>query len=92
MSGVPQGSALGPLLFVIYIHDFVEVIAGTSAKIRQYPDDCALYSSLTITHDQLELNEVIARFCEWSRTWQMSRNFKKTVSLAFSIKKTTITV
>lgn len=70
-----------------YINDFVQVIVGTSVKIRQYPDDCALYSSITSTHDQLELNKVIARFCKWSRTSQMSLNFKKTVLLTFSNTK-----
>lgn len=86
-SGVPQGSVLGPLLFIIYINDVVKVTAGTSVKLRLYADDCVIYSDVTSTQDQLQLNKVFDRFCEWSKTWQMSLNFKKTVSMTFSNKK-----
>ena len=73
-SGVPQGTVLGPLLFLIYINDICE---GLSSNIRLFADDCLLYrtikSSLDVGHFQDDLNRLGA----WCRTWQMNFNVKK---------------
>lgn len=43
MSGVPQGSVLGPLMFHIYIND---IFVGVKTKIRLFAGDCVLYGHL----------------------------------------------
>lgn len=86
-SGVPQGSVLGPLLFIIYINDVTQVIKDTPVKLRLYADDCVLYTSVNNAHDQDVLNKVFSSFCGWSATWQMNINYQKTVQMTFTNKK-----
>ena len=78
-SGVPQGTVLGPLLFLIYSADVVNVVL--QSKISMYADDTKLYRQVTTTQDcdllQLDL-ECVAR---WADLWQMELNPEKTQTL-----------
>lgn len=85
-SGVPQGSVLGPLLFLIYINDIVTVI-DPSIEIRLFADDCVLFHEITSPNDQHLLNTALANISEWCNTWDMKLNIGKTVYLRFSRRK-----
>ncbi len=84
-AGVPQGSILGPLLFLIYINDIVQTI---NSKIRLFADDTSLY---IIVDDPSEsatkLNEDINTIHQWSQNWLVTFNPSKTESMIFSKKK-----
>ena len=51
-SGVPQGTVLGPLMFLIYINDITEHI---SSSLRLFADDCLLYKIITTEEDSMQL-------------------------------------
>lgn len=80
-SGVPQGSVLGPLLFLIFINDLPSNIRS---QVRLYADDCVLYQVITSPNDHAILQDSFSQFCSWCSDWQMQINFQKTVVLSFT--------
>ena len=69
ISGVPQGSVLGPLLFLCYINDMPENI---KSSIRLYADDALLYREIHSLEDSRILQEDINRLQEWANCWMMN--------------------
>ena len=71
-SGVPQGSILGPLLFLIYISDLPK---GLSSNAKLFADDTSLFS---VIHDSSttrnELNNDLLKLNNWAYQWKMSFN------------------
>lgn len=83
-SGVPQGSVLGPLLFLLFIND---IVTDLSVPVKLYADDCVLYEKISSVEDQARLNENFAKVISWCDKWQMSINFEKTVFMRITHKK-----
>ena len=73
-SGEPQGSVLGPLLFVVFINDLPD---GMNHRFKIYADDSKIIGTIKSIEDQLALQDDINRGTEWSNTWLMHFNFKK---------------
>ena len=81
-SGVPQGSVLGPLLFLIYINDMPHVIKH--AQLRLFADDSLLYHTIKNKQDQCHLQEDLKNLEKWSKDWQMNFNVGKCEHLSIS--------
>ena len=75
-SGVPQGTVLGPLLFLIYINDMPKCIS-LGSLIRLFADDCILYRKIRTIQDQLILQKDLDKLKEWADKWGMKFNPSK---------------
>lgn len=85
-SGVPQGSVLGPLLFLLYINDISE---GVSSCMRMFADDCIIYREITAENDVLQIQSDLDKIQAWCEKWEMKLNLDKTVCMKFTRKKIT---
>ncbi len=83
-AGVPQGSILGPLLFLIYINDIVQNI---HSNIRLFADDTSLYIIVDDPTDaSVTLNTDLESIHQWSQRWLVKFNPSKTEEIIFSRK------
>ena len=74
LSGVPQGSVLGPLLFVLFINDIDD---GILSKISKFADDTKLCRAVGDEEEAEILQEDLRRMFRWSQDWQMLFNLEK---------------
>lgn len=75
LSGVPQGSHLGPLLFVIFISDIGLYVKNS--RILLYADDCKLSKTISSLADCAALQDDISGICRWSSLNNLQLNIKK---------------
>ena len=85
--GVPQGSILGPLLFLLYINDIV--LSSNVCKFTLFADDTSLFYS---HNDKVEgakiLNTELSNIADWLAANKLSLNVSKSKLLVFSNKRT----
>ena len=74
LSGVPQGTVLGPLLFLCFINDLPEHV---KSQIRLFADDCLLYRRIKKALDLQLLQEDLEALEKWAETWGMRFNATK---------------
>ena len=74
MSGVPQGSVLGPTLFILYVMDIPEVIGS---NVDMFADDTKIYRVVRNDSDAELLQKDINNLVEWSNKWMMKFNVSK---------------
>ena len=72
--GVPQGSIIGPLVFVLYINDICDVC---TSFMKLYADDAKLYRNIKSRQDVLSLQNDLNALFLWSKIWRMNFNIAK---------------
>ena len=82
ISGVPQGSILGPILFIIYINDLPSTVS--SSIILMFADDTKCYRPISCPNDSLLLQRDLDSISEWRAAWNLSFNSTKCAALHFS--------
>ena len=83
-SGVPQGTVLGPLLFLVYINDMPE---GIDSTMQLFADDSLLYRIIRTKEDQSILQEDLRKLELWEHKWQMQFNADKCEVLRITNKR-----
>ena len=84
LAGVPEGSIIGPLLFLIYVNDIVKRIGGS---IRLFADDTTLYIIVDLPKQAARiLNADLQTISHWANSWPVTFNPSKTLSMYFSRK------
>lgn len=80
-SGVPQGSVLGPLLFLIYINDLPDSI---NSAIRLFADDCVIYREINNEYDNQFLQSDLDTVSTWCNKWLMTLNSNKSKCMSIT--------
>ena len=82
-SGVPQGTVLGPILFLSHINDLP---SSGSSQVSLFADDCLLYREINTFKDHLTLQQDLKQLEVWADTWWMRFNASKCYILSIKEK------
>ena len=83
-SGVPQGTVMGPLLFLLYINDLPDCV---TSHVRLFADDCLVYRPIHSFEDQVALQRDLEALTSWAEKWGMRFNPGKCVIMSTVGKK-----
>ena len=82
-SGVPQGTVLGPLMFLCHINDLPDCV---KSQVRLFADDCLIYRQIKTQKDHQILQNDLKELENWAAKWGMRFNAKKCYILSIRQK------
>jgi len=88
-SGVPEGSVLGPLLFLIFINDITDLFTGT-VGIKLFADDIKIYLEISDDSEWDCFQRSIDNISQWAATWQLKLNVQKCQQLHVSLSRSSV--
>ena len=83
-SGVPQGSVLGPSLFLFYINDLPQRLYST---VRLFADDTVVYLTVSSDSERSKLQSDLDKLAKWENNWKMEFHPEKCTVLTVSKKR-----
>ena len=83
-SGVPQGTVLGPLLFLLHINDLPERVLS---QMRLFADDCLIYRTISSKQDHTILQQDLTSLKKWADEWGMKFNESKCYTMSICRKR-----
>jgi hypothetical protein len=86
ISGVIQGSCLGPLLFLLYVNDVTRIL-DNCVEAKLYADDIKLYTHIETIVDEFRLQNNLNKLVKWAEAWQLSVSYSKCAAIDLGISK-----
>lgn len=91
ISGVPQGSILGPLLFNIFIDDIINIFKQHNINYLLYADDIKIYVEVRSHQDCIRMQNCLQEISQWCISSRLTLNIKKCNVMTFTRKNNYIT-
>ena len=84
LSGVPQGTVLGPSLFLVFVN---HLLSSVSSRVKLFADDSVLYRHIESSADHDKLQQDPLQLEEWAAMWQMNFAPSKCYIMSITLKR-----